>query len=191
MTELESLLAHIDAMKTRLDAVRPLTNAQMQRALDIEYTYESNRIEGNTLTLRETDLVVNKGLTVGGKSIREHLEAINHYEAILYIRKLATQGKTLEEREIRNIHALVLRAIDRENAGRYRSLPVMIAGSRHLPPQPWAVPKLMEERATQEEQPHSIQRPDLPVFGREPSDRHPAAQERQIRRPAENQRSHP
>jgi Fic family protein len=145
MTELESLLADIDAMKTRLDAVRPLTNDQLQLALDIEYTYESNRIEGNTLTLRETDLVINKGLTVGGKSLREHLEAINHYEAILYIRELATQGKILDEPEIRNIHALVLRAIDRDNAGRYRTLPVMIAGSRHLPPQPWAVPKLMEE----------------------------------------------
>jgi Fic family protein len=116
MTELESLLADIDAMKTQLDAVRPLTNDQLQLALDIEYTYESNRIEGNTLTLRETDLVINKGLTVGGKSLREHLEAINHYEAILYIRELATQGKILDEPEIRNIHALVLRAIDRDSS---------------------------------------------------------------------------
>lgn len=145
MSELDSLLVQIDSLKTRLDAARPLTSEQLQQALDIEYTFESNRIEGNTLTLRETDLVVNKGLTVGGKSMREHLEAINHYEAILYIRELATRGSPLDEREVRNIHALVLRGIDRDNAGRYRSLPVMISGSRHLPPQPWAVPKLMEE----------------------------------------------
>ncbi len=145
MNELDDLLLRIDAMKTRLDTCRPLAGEQVQLALDIEYTFESNRIEGNTLTLRETDLVVNKGLTVGGKSMREHLEAINHYEAILYIRDLATRGATLDEREIRNIHALVLRGIDRDNAGRYRSLPVMISGSRHVPPQPWAVPKLMEE----------------------------------------------
>jgi len=145
MSELNSLLAQIDDLKTRLDTARPLTSAQLQQAMDIEYTYESNRIEGNTLTLRETDLVVNKGLTVGGKPLREHLEAINHYEAILYIRELAAQEATLDEREVRNIHALVLRAIDRDNAGRYRTLPVMIAGSRHLPPQPWAVPKLMED----------------------------------------------
>ncbi len=145
MSELDDLLARIDAMKTRLDACRPLLGEQVQLALDIEYTFESNRIEGNTLTLRETDLVVNKGLTVGGKSMREHLEAINHYEAILYIRELATQGVALDEREVRNIHALVLRGIDRDNAGRYRSVPVMISGSRHIPPQPWAVPKLMEE----------------------------------------------
>lgn len=145
MTELDALLTQIDDLKARLDEVRPLTNEQMQLALDIEYTYESNRIEGNTLTLRETDLVVNKGLTVGGKSMREHLEAINHYEAILYIRELATRGAALDEREVRNIHSLVLRGIDRDNAGRYRGLPVMISGSRHVPPQPWAVPKLMEE----------------------------------------------
>jgi Fic family protein len=145
MSDLSTVLAEIDRLKARLDDVRPLTSDQLQQALDIEYTYESNRIEGNTLTLRETDLVVNKGLTVGGKSMREHLEAINHYEAILYIRELASRGAALNERGIRNIHALVLRAIDRDNAGRYRSLPVMIAGSRHVPPQPWAVPKLMED----------------------------------------------
>ncbi len=145
MAELETLLARIDGLKTRLDAARPLTSAQLQQALDIEYTYDSNRIEGNTLTLRETDLVVNKGLTIGGKPLREHLEAINHYEAILYIRELAARGTALNEAEVRNIHALVLRGIDRDNAGRYRNLPVMISGSRHLPPQPWAVPKLMED----------------------------------------------
>ncbi|MBK1731453.1 Fic family protein [Thiococcus pfennigii] len=145
MSELDTLLTRIDALKIRLDAARPLTSAQLQQALDIEYTFESNRIEGNTLTLRETDLVVNKGLTIGGKPLREHLEAINHYEAILHIRELADQGAALDEREVRNLHALVLRGIDRDNAGRYRNLPVMIAGSRHLPPQPWAVPKLMED----------------------------------------------
>ena len=145
MSELDALLAQIDGLKTRLDTARPLTSTQLQLAMDIEYTYESNRIEGNTLTLRETDLVVNKGLTVGGKSMREHLEAINHYEAILYIRELAAKTALLDEREVRNIHALVLRGIDRDNAGRYRNLPVMISGSRHVPPQPWAVPKLMED----------------------------------------------
>ena len=145
MNQLDDLLLRIDAMKARLDVCRPLTGAQVQLALDIEYTYESNRIEGNTLTLRETDLVINKGLTVSGKSMREHMEAINHYEAILYIRDLATRQIALNEREIRNIHALVLRGIDRDNAGKYRSVPVLISGSRHTPPQPWQVPKLMEE----------------------------------------------
>lgn len=145
MSTLQSILSEIDSLKQRLDALRPLKNDQLQQAMDIEYTYESNRIEGNTLTLRETDLVVNKGLTVGGKSMREHLEAINHYEAVLYIRELAEQGVQLTEAEVRKIHALVLHGIDRDNAGRYRSVPVRISGSRHEPPQPWAVPKLMED----------------------------------------------
>lgn len=145
MTQLQTLLSDIDTLKHQLDALRPLNSAQLQQAMDIEYTYESNRIEGNTLTLRETDLVVNKGLTVGGKSMREHLEAINHYEAVLYIREMAEQHALLTEAEIRNIHALVLRGIDRDNAGRYRTVPVRISGSRHEPPQPLALPKLMED----------------------------------------------
>ena len=77
--ELINLLNKIDALKQQLDAVRPLAGKKILQAVDTEYTYDSNRIEGNTLTLRETDIVVNKGLTVGGKSLREHLEAANHY----------------------------------------------------------------------------------------------------------------
>jgi len=145
MPELAPLLTEIDALKARLDALRPLASERLRQALDVEYTYESNRIEGNTLTLRETDLVINKGLTVGGKSMREHLEAINHFEAIAYIRELADKNAELTEREVLCIHALVLRGIDRDTAGRYRQVPVAISGSRHTPPQPWAVPKLMED----------------------------------------------
>ncbi|MBN2887298.1 MAG: Fic family protein, partial [Chromatiaceae bacterium] len=78
MEDLTELLREIDRLKARLDALRPLDIPSILHALDIEYTFESNRIEGNTLTLRETELVIDKGLTVGGKSMREHLEAINH-----------------------------------------------------------------------------------------------------------------
>lgn len=88
MTALEILLHNIDALKAQLDQIRPIQHSAILQALDIEYTYESNRIEGSTLTLRETDLIINKGLTVGGKSMREHLEAINHYEAMLFLREL-------------------------------------------------------------------------------------------------------
>lgn len=143
--ELTPILAGIDHLKQQLDSARPLLNRTILEALDIEYTYDSNRIEGNTLTLRETDIVINKGLTVGGKTMREHLEATNHYEAILYIKELVEQKETITESLIKNIHALILRGIDRENAGRYRSVPVAISGSRHIPPQPWQVPKLMED----------------------------------------------
>jgi Fic family protein len=144
MAELDLLLTDIDRLQEALQRLRPLTTVQLQRALDIEYTFESNRIEGNTLTLRETDLVVHQGLTIGGKSLREHLEALNHYEAIRYIRELAAATTRIGEQELRHIHALVLRAIDHDNAGRYRSVPVRISGSRHEPPQPWLVPELMQ-----------------------------------------------
>lgn len=142
---LSELLANIDKEKQSLDAARPLVNQTILQAMDIEYTYDSNRIEGNTLTLRETDIVINKGLTIGGKSMREHLEANNHYEAILYIRDLIKEGIQVSEKLIKDIHSIVLRGIDRENAGKYRSVPVAISGSCHTPPQPWEVPKLMEE----------------------------------------------
>jgi Fic family protein len=107
--------------------------------------YESNRIEGNTLTLRETQLVINEGMTISGKSMREHLEAINHKEAILFIDDLVSQKLDLSEYILKQIHGIVLYGIDRENAGVYRKLPVAIAGSKHLPPQPYLLQDLMED----------------------------------------------
>jgi len=145
LEKLSELLNNIDQLKQKLDSVRPLINESLLNAIDIEYTYDSNRIEGNTLTLRETDIVINKGLTIGGKSMREHLEANNHYEAILYIRDLLEAEFVLDEKAIKDIHSIILRGIDRDNAGKYRGVPVAISGSRHLPPQPWQVPKLMED----------------------------------------------
>ncbi|WP_432738465.1 Fic family protein [Maridesulfovibrio sp. FT414] len=144
-TTLQSLLKDIDSRKARLDECRDRVSSRITEALNIEYTYDSNRIEGNTLTLRETDLVINKGLTIGGKSLKEHLEAVNHYEAIQYIRELSEAGTVFSEKIVKDIHAIILQGIDRENAGRYRSVPVAISGSRHIPPQPWQVPVLMEQ----------------------------------------------
>ena len=145
MNILQQRLTEIDAAKAGLDSLRNEDNPALLHALDIEYTFESNRIEGNTLTLRETGLVIDKGLTVGGKSMREHLEAINHYEAVLFLRELVQAQRPLTESLVKQLHGLILRGIDRANAGQYRSVPVLIAGSRHVPPQPWQVPMLMEE----------------------------------------------
>ncbi|MFW5500755.1 MULTISPECIES: Fic family protein [unclassified Maridesulfovibrio] len=142
---LTALLREIDERKAELDACRDSVSPQIVEALNIEYTYDSNRIEGNTLTLRETDLVINKGLTIGGKSMQEHLEAVNHYEAIQYVRELTAESTNFSEKVIKDIHGIILQGIDRENAGRYRSVPVAISGSRHIPPQPWQVPILMEQ----------------------------------------------
>lgn len=143
--DLAAILSEIDRLKGHLDALRPLDNPSILHALELEYTYESNRIEGNTLTLRETELVIDRGLTVGGKSMREHLEAINHHEATLFLAELVREHRSLTESLIKQLHGLILRGIDREHAGNYRSVPVMIAGSRHVPPQPWAVPIQMEQ----------------------------------------------
>lgn len=147
MEELNRQLAEIDALRARLASLRPLpveALKKIEEAFNIEYTYESNRIEGNTLTLQETELVVNEGLTISGKSMREHLEAINHAEAIDYIRSFAKSDVAISEYTIKEIHALVLHGIDRENAGRYRTVPVRISGSTHTPPQPYLLAEQMQ-----------------------------------------------
>lgn len=146
MRTIESILADIDQLKAELDILRQsLDNVTIKEALEVEFLYESNRIEGNTLTLRETLLVINEGMTISGKSMREHLEAINHKEAILFIDDLVSQKVDLSEYVLKQIHGIVLYGIDRENAGVYRKLPVAIAGSKHLPPQPYLLQDLMEK----------------------------------------------
>lgn len=143
--KLKSILAEIDKLKKQLNKFRHLDSYRIAQALELEYTFESNRIEGNTLTLQETNLVINEGLTISGKSMREHLEAINHKEAIDYVKFLTEKKSTINEREVLTIHNLILRGIDQANAGKYRSVQVMIKGSKHLPPQPFLVAKQMED----------------------------------------------
>ncbi len=142
---LQNLLDEIDSLKKQLDSFREFDSYRIAQALELEYTFESNRIEGNTLTLRETDLVINEGLTISGKSMREHLEAINHVEAIAYIKQLMERNFPLNEREMLAVHNLILRGIIPEDAGRYRRVQVMIKGSNHMPSQPFLVPKEMED----------------------------------------------
>ena len=139
------ILNEIDALKLKLDQFRAFDSYRITQALELEYTFESNRIEGNTLTLRETDLVINEGLTISGKSMREHLEAINHQEAIAYIKHLMEKNSSINEREVLSIHNLILRGIHPEDAGRYRRVQVMIKGSSYMPPQPYLVSKEMED----------------------------------------------
>jgi Fic family protein len=138
-------LKQIDVLKSKLDQLREFDSYRIAQALELEYTFESNRIEGNTLTLKETDFIVNEGLTVSGKSMREHLEAINHQEAIDYVKDLIQRKVKVNEREILIIHQLILKGIMPEYAGKYRQIQVMIKGSEHVPPQPFLVPKQMEE----------------------------------------------
>jgi Fic family protein len=143
-------LARVEAKKAALEVRRPLSasaTARLNDYFDVEWTYHSNAIEGSTLTLRETEVVLHEGLTVGGKTLREHLEAINHKHAIDFVEALARGVEPLTENNLRQIHALVLKAIDDEEAGRYRQGQVRISGSEYVPPDPSAVPGLMHDFA--------------------------------------------
>ena len=142
------LEARIKAKKSQLDALRPLPRtalARLRERIILEWIYNSNAIEGNTLTLQETRLVLETGLTIGGKSLREHFEVINHQEAIEFVEALVEKGKPVTAHTVRQIHALVLARIDDEQAGQYRQLPVRIGGAGLEPPESWEAPRLMQE----------------------------------------------
>lgn len=137
----------LDELAAQLRAMRPLNDAELKRLRDefvIEHTYDSNAIEGNTLTLRETALILQEGLTIAEKPIKDHLEAIGYRDAFEYIVTLADAGTPLSERVVKEIHSLVLMN-DRQNRGVYRSVPVTILGALHTPPQPYLVPVQMEQ----------------------------------------------
>ena len=137
----------VDSLKKELDSKRPIpkeTLKSLKESINLEWTYNSNGIEGNTLTLRETQVVL-EGITVGGKSIKEHLEAINHEKAILYLDDLVKDKNPITEWNIKNIHQLILKDIDNDNAGRYRKENVTIKGATHIPPDYIKIPELMEK----------------------------------------------
>jgi Fic family protein len=144
------LLQRIDEGKRIIDSHRPIPPAILSRLRDqltIEWTYNSNAIEGNTLSLKETQLVLEDGLTIGKKSLKEHLEAINHKSAIQFVGELASASQKITERNLREIHSLILKGIDPKYAGTYRDIPVRITGSAHTPPEPIALPGLMRSFA--------------------------------------------
>ena len=142
---LTALIDSVEQKKARLDRVRPLSVAalaQLQKHYDIELTYTSNAIEGNTLTLRETAEVIEHGITVGGKSLRDHLEAVDHYQAVQWMRELAARTEPIGEGTVSELHvARSQPAI----AGIYSRLRRRIAGSPVVFPNPAKIPALMEE----------------------------------------------
>lgn len=146
--ELKEKMTILDNLHARWQSCRPLDSLQLQKMqefMKVKYSYESNRIEGNTLTLQETHLVIQEGITVSGKSLNEHLEAINHADAIDFLEQLLTGKEHLSNRSLLEIHQLILRGVDTRNAGIYRSVPVYISGSEHKPPEPYMIDKLMED----------------------------------------------
>jgi len=147
-----TLIHDIEEKKAQLDRLRPLSPhalTNLEHAYDLELTYTSNAIEGNTLTQIETNLVIEQGVTIGGKKLKDHLEAIDHYDAIRFVREIARQDAGLTESDVRNLHALVLQRSDPEIAGRYATSNryVNTDNGRHSFPSPAEVPALMGDFA--------------------------------------------
>jgi len=149
---MQDLLDKIHQKQEQLDNLRPLSDAQvknLKNVYDIQLTYNSNAIEGSTLTYSETKLILNEGITIGGKSMNEHLEAINHQEAISFIEELANiNTKEITLTDIKNIHHLVLKGIDNKNAGVYRTQNVGVVkgdGEIHSFTQPLKIEEKMNE----------------------------------------------
>lgn len=143
----ENLFEKVDLKLRELNKQRRLpeeTLKSLQENNILDWTYNSNAIEGNTLTLRETKVVL-EGITVGGKTVREHLEVINHKEAILFLEDLVKDDADISERNIKNIHSLILKEINNENAGKYRVENIKISGATQVPTNYIKVPEEMEK----------------------------------------------
>ncbi|MBI5300888.1 MAG: Fic family protein [Chloroflexi bacterium] len=143
-------LARLTEKKARVNAHRPVPSsivAKLEEYFRVDWTYNSNAIEGSSITLSETRAILLDGVTIGGKSLREHLEVINHSHAIDFVQGLADTREPITEMTIRQMHNLILRTIDDDNAGAYRRVNVRIAGSDFVPPDAGSVPSLMYDFA--------------------------------------------
>ena len=146
----ESKLTQIDALQKQIESFRPLSSsalAQIKEYFRVGLTYSSNALEGNTLTETETKVVLEDGLTIAGKPLKDHYEASGHSEAFDAIYNLAKK-KTFSEKDILQIHRLFYYRIDKQNAGHYRKVPVIITGTDYLPPAPGKAPGLIKKFIT-------------------------------------------
>jgi Fic family protein len=144
---MDALIGRIAAKKAELDGLRPLSSgalAQLQKHYDVELTYTSNAIEGNTLTYRETAEVIEHGVTVGGKPLRDHLEAVDHYEALQWMRALAAEITPIDEDVVRELHRRIVARSKPAIAGVYSQHARRVAGSPVVFPNPAKIPVLME-----------------------------------------------
>ena len=151
MTHLAPIVkARLEDKLAKLNKLRPLPKSAVQKLREkfqIEMTYNSNAIEGNSLTLKETFLVINEGITVKGKPLKDHLEAKDHHVALEYLYDLIDKDKkhTISEALIRNLHQIIVQETDKEWAGRYRNANVIIGGAKHTPPDALQVPQKMRD----------------------------------------------
>jgi len=150
LEELRELQPHIDRLyekKAKIDQSRPLSNAahKIREQLSLEWTYNSNSIEGNTLNLQEIKLILEEGIAIGGKSLREHFEVLNHEKAIGYLYGLVNTDYTLRSIDILNLHSYILKNIEDEYAGSLRNGGVRIVGANFTPPSAKKIPELFNE----------------------------------------------
>src|SRR5579872_1308139 len=150
---MQTLLDEIAAKKKRLDSLRPLSPealSKLEHYYDIEITYTSNAIEGNTLSAVETTLVIEQGVTISGKPLKDHLETLDHYDAIRYVRELAREMTVLTEGDVRNLHRLVMQRSRPDIGGKYADLAryVRTEQGRHMFPSPVEIPALMRDFAS-------------------------------------------
>jgi len=151
MTYLDNKIKErIDKKLKTLNSLRPLPKSAVKKIreqFEIEMTYNSNAIEGNSLTLKETNLVINEGLTIKGKPLKDHIEAKSHKEALDYLHDLVAKNRPImiSEALIRSFHQIVTEDIEKEWAGKYRNSLVMIGGTNYKPPEAIDVPKMMAE----------------------------------------------
>jgi Fic family protein len=144
-------LSALDDKLSQLNALRPLDASSVRALRSVFESFEteliaaSNQIEGNTLTVRETAMVIEKGMTISGKPLKDHIEALNHKAALDYIKQVGASRTAITQKEVLRVHELILTRLDDEWAGRYRNVPVRIVGSTHLPPNALKVSDLMDD----------------------------------------------
>lgn len=167
MNKKAAFLNQATFLKQQLDEMNPMPEAvvkNLREDFKIKNTYHSNAIEGNSLTLYETKAVLEDGVTISGKSFREHAEANNHKEAIEYVEDLIKEDIPFNQRIIKDIHAIVLQGIDRSLAGKYRNTPALITGANHTPPSPELIQDEMDrlvEWYEDNEQLHPVEKASL------------------------------
>jgi Fic family protein len=147
---MEKIIKQIEDSKAELNAMRPLSPsliAAVRQSYDLEITFSSNAIEGNTLTLRETKEVIEHGVTIGGKPLKDHLEAQDHHMALDYMYEMARGQELLSERIVKELNSLVVKRTQSDIAGRYSPLPRVVSGSKTVFPSPLKVPEMMEALA--------------------------------------------
>ncbi len=148
VTKLTESFERIRLKKDIIDQARPISFGIVEKLKEdfaLEWTYNSNSIEGNSLTLAETRIVISDGMTIGGKPLREHFEAINHYNAINYLESFVKPNYQLRSIDLLNIHALVMKNIDDNYAGRLRDGMVRIIGANFTPPAPSKISDMLDE----------------------------------------------